>query len=463
MSKKIWILASVIVLIISVYGYLDLYPNAYNDALYFAFHLFTFNYSIEDYSQILMVTRWIAPLLSLSGLILVVELVFMKIKNHVMSIGAKTMVITGSGHGMELFCKDLKQNHIPYIASDNAYKSDCYVIMYESDEESLTHFLKMADYYRSLHHPNLKVYIQLESFDELLFNQYPFDVYPFSNADALAQLFWQSEMKKICKACYEKEDAYHICIIGDGIYAQKLLKKGLLTNIFSIHQKIVYHVFNDWTKFQYSYLSWKDICCATNEYMLDEVIFHHDDWMKDRTLLDKMDLIVISHDQQYENLKQASKLKFLKDVQCSVKSLIFDSALGDLSCFESFGNDELTYNHKVILKESLIQSGKAQHENYVRLHGGVSWSSLSYFLKQSNIESANFNKFNMSEISQYIKENKDETMNELEHIRWSRFHYMHNWQYGERNNDLRRHNNLVPYKELNKVDQLKDQEVRNSK
>ncbi|MFI3284784.1 MAG: hypothetical protein R3Y57_06840 [Erysipelotrichaceae bacterium] len=54
-------------------------------------------------------------------------------------------------------------------------------------------------------------------------------------------------------------------------------------------------------------------------------------------------------------------------------------------------------------------------------------------------------------------------MNELEHIRWSRFHYMHNWQYGERNNVLRRHNNLVPYKRLNKVDQLKDQEARGSK
>ncbi|MFI3284785.1 MAG: hypothetical protein R3Y57_06845 [Erysipelotrichaceae bacterium] len=371
MSKKIWMFATIVVLMVSVYGYLEIYPNAYNDALYFAFHLFTFNYSMDDYSQILMITRWIAPLLSLSGLVLAVEIVFMKVKNRLMTINGKTMVITGSGHGFELFCKNLKENHIRYIVSDRAYKSNCYVIMHESDEENLAYFVKMVAYYRSLHQSNLKVYIQLESMDGLMFNQYPFDVYPFSNADALAQLFWQGEMEKICEACYEKDDSYHICILGNGTYAQNLLKKGLLSNIFSIHQKMVYHMFNDWTQFQYSYLSWKDICSGTNEHMLDEVIFHHDDWMKNHTLLDKMDLIVICHDQQYENVKCANMLKFIKNVQCRVKVLIFDPTISELSSFESFGNDELTYNYKVILKESLIQAGKMQHENYVRLHGGA--------------------------------------------------------------------------------------------
>ena len=63
-----------------------------------------------------------------------------------------------------------------------------------------------------------------------------------------------------------------------------------------------------------------------------------------------------------------------------------------------------------------------------------------------------------------INDDQLELLSELEHIRWSRFHYLNNWRYeklpdGVRKDSVRRiHRDLIPYSELNEPAKEKDRE-----
>ena len=51
----------------------------------------------------------------------------------------------------------------------------------------------------------------------------------------------------------------------------------------------------------------------------------------------------------------------------------------------------------------------------------------------------------------------DEDALRIEHIRWSRFHYINHWTYAEkRDNTLRKHNMRVPYEKLSESEKAKD-------
>lgn len=57
-----------------------------------------------------------------------------------------------------------------------------------------------------------------------------------------------------------------------------------------------------------------------------------------------------------------------------------------------------------------------------------------------------------------------ETIAELEHMRWCRYHYIHNWKYGETIDASKRtHKCLVPFEELSEAEKLKDIEAIKSK
>ncbi|WP_167998847.1 RyR domain-containing protein [Desulfitobacterium metallireducens] len=59
-----------------------------------------------------------------------------------------------------------------------------------------------------------------------------------------------------------------------------------------------------------------------------------------------------------------------------------------------------------------------------------------------------------------LTQEKKEVLSEIEHIRWCKYHYLHNWEYDkDRSDPERKHNCLVPYKELSEDDMNKDQSV----
>ena len=71
----------------------------------------------------------------------------------------------------------------------------------------------------------------------------------------------------------------------------------------------------------------------------------------------------------------------------------------------------------------------------------------------SNKEDSYINKYNNLSKEEKFK------LYEIEHERWSRFHYIYNWEYAEKRNDAdRKHNLLIPFDKLSEEDKVKNEQ-----
>lgn len=108
-----------------------------------------------------------------------------------------------------------------------------------------------------------------------------------------------------------------------------------------------------------------------------------------------------------------------------------------------------------------MRAARAQHEYYRQQYGGVPWERLDSFKRYSNVSSSDY-LFTLERLME--KGVAVETLAELEHIRWCRYHYLNNWKYGKERDDIKRlHPDLVPFCELGEAEIKKDIEAIKSK
>lgn len=143
-----------------------------------------------------------------------------------------------------------------------------------------------------------------------------------------------------------------------------------------------------------------------------------------------------------------------------------------------FGMNRKLYSRENILHEQMEKSAKEMNFNYVKstAEGPVpedgaeklmeeSWNGLTYFQKMSNFASCDHGAIKEGLLRKYpFSENADtDTANllmEIEHTRWERFYWLHNWEYSAQRDDAgRRHPSLQPFSRLSRKDQLKDYEM----
>ena len=116
---------------------------------------------------------------------------------------------------------------------------------------------------------------------------------------------------------------------------------------------------------------------------------------------------------------------------------------------------------KLNLRYAHLYSGIAENEETM----DSQWLKLDTFTRYSNIGAANY-----YEVCMHILDGKELTeerlafLGELEHIRWCRYHYLNNWQYGIPNNGKNKdpknrvHSLLVSYDRLAESEKEKDRE-----
>lgn len=126
-----------------------------------------------------------------------------------------------------------------------------------------------------------------------------------------------------------------------------------------------------------------------------------------------------------------------------------------------FGMSKDVSSADAIFNESSMRAARKQHEDYVKRYGGVPWEKLDCFKRYSNVSSSDY----MYVINSLVKNGVQlETIAELEHMRWCRYHYIHNWKYGDTIDASKRtHKCLVPFEELSEAEKLKDIEAIKSK
>lgn len=202
-------------------------------------------------------------------------------------------------------------------------------------------------------------------------------------------------------------------------------------------------------------------------------------------MLDSIDLIIIALDDPEECLEMMNKIVCagLTDdihIHCANEDILYSlyqTVTKGLTIIP-FGMNHILYSRENVLHEQMEESAKNMNFNYVKSTIGhpigkeqekklrdESWNKLTYFQKLSNFASCDHNAIKEGLLKQYpFNESADtETANilmEIEHTRWERFYWLHNWEYNEQRNDVKhQHPCLVPFCSLSQKDRLKDYDM----
>lgn len=317
-----------------------------------------------------------------------------------------------------------------------------YVLMFSSDRENLAFYNR---YYEALKDKN--VYIMLEDISQNNIENPRITV--FSMAESCARQYWKD---------HPAAGSERIALIGFENVGKKILLYGLQMNLIDPNQHFEYHIFGDGAGFRREHTE-------LDQMAPDEVIFH-DDGCYDMEQMTEFDRIILCGSQdEAQNITTASKLLLSSAVRCPIYIFapngdIVSNFFGDdrLICF---GTAAETARASQIFNQQSMEAARRQHEFYYKQYGGTPWEKLDCFKRYSNVSSSDF----MYTIRRLLDQGVAlETIAELEHIRWCRYHYLHNWKYGPKRDDGKRlHNSLIPFSQLSEEEKFKDVEAITSK
>lgn len=317
-----------------------------------------------------------------------------------------------------------------------------YLLMFSRDTDNLAFYSRNYEQLK-----DKQVYIMLDNISRQNIESPMIRV--FSIAENCARQYWKKH--------YVTKDE-KIAIIGFGNVGQNILHYGLQLNLIDTEQHFEYHIYGDGTRFRREH--------TELEKMAPDEIEFHNDGIYDPTVLAQFDRIIICEEDN-GNVETLSRLL----AAAPVKNPIFIySPNGDIIT-ELFGKervicfgtaDEIA-SADMILNERAIEAARRQNDLYAREHpeSGQPWEKLTTFKRYSNISSVDYSYV----IERLLKDKVPvNTIAELEHIRWCRYHYLNNWKYGPQRDDTNRiHNLLVPFSELSEEERRKDYEAIKSK
>lgn len=317
-----------------------------------------------------------------------------------------------------------------------------YLIMFSDDTQNLKFYDRNYEFLK-----DKNVYIMLEDISRQNIENHLITV--FSIAENCARQYWRN---------YPVERNEKIAIIGFENVGKNILLYGLQMNIIDPEQHFEYHIFGDGTEFRREH--------TELDKMLPDEIVYHDDGIYDYSEMSDFDRIIICGSTN-ENCNITVVSKLLVSAPIDRKIYIY-APNGDIIT-NLFGNDRLICfgtaeemaSIDTILNEKTMEAARDQHEFYYKKYGGMPWEKLDCFKRYSNVSSSDY----MYVISRlYEKGVPMERLAELEHIRWCRYHYIHNWKYApDTDSGKRVHNCLVPFSELRDENKTKDIEAIKSK
>ncbi|MBQ7903153.1 MAG: hypothetical protein IJ362_05425 [Oscillospiraceae bacterium] len=296
----------------------------------------------------------------------------------------------------------------------------------------------------------------------------PYDIILFSAHEMCARLYWQQHPLAA--------DAESVVIIGGGSYATALLEQALQVNVFSPQQSIKYHLFAEDESFTDMHPGLSQVLAVNCEKQdTDSLFVYTAPWQQHARIITEADRVIICADEDRQNLKNYSDINRYFATKGSVH-LKLSYALVDADCF---GADSSLYTPPLVMRSALNSVAMAMHQTYLDSTGstGPLWRELSPFTRGSNISSADHLQTKIrilmgDDISTEITEDicrtaydrylatraeKADVYRRIEHIRWMRFHALHNWTYAPvRNNALRHHPSMVPFDRLKPADREKD-------
>lgn len=421
------------------------------DAFYATFALHVINPVTDEKNILIELARWLCPLSLACGVVLFIRDLGIGLKNLLLSFRPGNVTIySDSPFGAVL------RDNIPrsvLTGGNSVYLNKNVIIMFSDENKSLEFYEKNKEKFNGKN-----VYIKLDNFDPLCIGNK--DIRFFNLNDMIARDYWIT--RDLIKYYSANKAHIRIAVIGSSDLAERILNTALLYNLYSLDQCIEYHVWSENTLYENIH---NDFCAMNN----DKVIYHRQSLEAGLGTLKEMDRIIFADSSDHKLLTAVFELCTSSEIDCfspdnGLINGVYDS--GNITVFGSF-RDILTYDN--VITDKLYRLAMELNYRYACLYGGArgagtgemrqEWDSLNGFLKMSNIASADYHEIRLKIMNSDDSYEVTDTVAELEHIRWCRFHFLNHWKYGETKDTANRiHPCLLPFGELKEDDRGKDAE-----
>lgn len=431
-------------------------------AAFTSISLYVMGYGDVPPNLLLEIARWTAPLATASSILLVIAAVHHRVQAFFIYLRGNSTAVYGPEQEKKEILKQLGAQGID--GKDKFLKARRYILL-SSEEENLTFYhenmdaLKTADVY--LKCASIPAQASMDS-----------NLHLFCPEETAARLFW----KKYClyPLCTQRYHKLRIVMLGFGKLGSELLTSALQNNIFFPDQYIEYHIFGDDGSYAATHTQLKMIS--------DPVVFHSQPWYEKLDVVNGADMTIV--------LEQTNQLALLQQ-------LLFTTLNSNIHVFSagSYGIEILSEHDRLICHDwmtdtakleniigaTLCERAKQINLRYAHLYSNVEendknkesqWAALNAFTRYSNISSADYHEVQRKILSlegvytegDPVPDGWLETLAELEHIRWNRYHFLNNWHFsppvnGKNKDTARRtHALLVDYEELTDAEREKDRE-----
>ena len=452
-------------------------------ALFDAFGQYFFNRDKGGHMNwLITVSQFMAPLCLISGLMFFVGGWTRRLSDQIVSrLRKETVAVYGDHEGSKAIAESDK--NCLYREDKLLKKPARHIIFFQDEMDSLEFYKENRKWLK-----DKDVHIVLETADPFVFADDPekkggiaLDHISFVNInELLARRFWKEH--NLLKYYGKNDMPVKIAIVGSGELEQKILNYGIMLNLYQADQHIEYHLWGDWKTYRNYYgnlnQKLKDGAAA------DEVTYHEENWSEDIHSLKTMDRIILGsccdrdYVQRVITICGGAEIFFWDPAKTMLQTLWGESV-------NSYGSrSDMTA--KQVIHDAQHSAAKAMNARYELIYGasaeyardGVAWrnwvdekwSGLSHFTRESNEIAAEYHTLREmilkkdEEFGKAIDEGYINNLCVLEHMRWSRFHYMNAWEHGagedgKKDPKLRLHPDLIPYSDLSAHEQGKDLEA----
>lgn len=492
--------------IIGFFGFMAAGYSIFNSA-YFALDLYLLDLDIpyDQVNILIEIARWAAPFVMISGIMLSVSSIWDRMRHFIFSLRKNTTVIYSNDiKNAAILQKNIDRSFVVEldVKKHEFYpKADNVIIMCEKDSTAMNFYNYYSD---SL--ADMNVYVRLNNTDPDLLGKSSIKF--FNTYEIVTSNYWKE--RDLFEYMNGRELNVNIAITDFNLMGIELLRSALLTNLYTLDQKITYHVFGD-------SVIYRELTSNFKTMNNDKIIFHDEPWYKSIYLLKTMDRIIVPSNNQnrileyimqvctdvdidfynpgiadsskyftserlhpfgmpeqcytYDNIVSDNTYKIAKELYSSVISA--DRGNNNID-MDEYDNDDINRNYS-----SQAAAGKSKYDiNDERILGSASvnkddelasammdheWFKLNGFMRASYKSAASFHVTHIKCL-QYLKafgiEPTDEERGREEHVRWCRFYFLHFWNYGVPENGKRGDHKLKIHKNLRPFDELEEEEKR---
>ena len=504
-------------LILGFIGFADLYENPWS-RLYHTMALFALNFdATEEYllaHPLLQVARILAGAATFTVVISVAYHFWASFSAFIQVKLLNAVVVHGEGDQARRVTDGIRSSGSRVISCNCnlCYSAKNQILAFDTDEESLQyieHHLQDLFPDETAHEFSKKIIMCSNTYSNSECEQEYFSIY--NPAETCARLYWQDFWidRDRFLAHSDRPMKKSVAIIGFDRLGEHLLNQALIMNVtdrqLELTEEDRQYAGRYWDQVQNMQgIDYYVIGSEGKEYCSMHPMLRHflnvngEDFGHKDSLsffpslaemgirkLDSMDLVIIAHDSPEECLEIMNRIVCAGltgeiHVHCAneqILNTLYQTATAGLTIVP-FGMNRMIYSSENLLHELMEAQAKEMHIHYAKRVPNdaadqrpeeplreEAWKQLTFFQKLSNFASCDHLAVKEGLLKRYpFSEDTDtDTANLLmaiEHMRWERFYWLHNWEYSPHRNDAKhRHPSLVPFHRLCRNDQLKDYDM----